>query len=126
VNLYVRVRDFGKGCIACQAGKVQDAGHLFPIGSKYRANRLRFYTPAIHGCCVKCNRYVGGGNVIAFREGIVQRYGQAYLDELDEYKRRADRGDLAPLTKDEARQISADHRRMARELGRKSNAVVCA
>src|SRR3990167_3519878 len=32
VNLFVRIRDHGKGCISCPDGSVQDAGHFFPVG----------------------------------------------------------------------------------------------
>ncbi len=126
VNLYVRVRDFGKGCISCETGKVEDAGHYFPIGSKYRVNRLRFDTRAIHGQCRACNSYKGGGNIHGYTAGLIRRYGEEFLLELDALKRDADQGLLAPLTKDEARQIAADHRKMARELGRKSNMAACA
>jgi hypothetical protein len=126
VNLYVRIRDFGKGCISCDTGAVEDAGHFYPIGSKYRVNRLRFDTRAIHGQCRKCNSYTGGGNVHGYRAGLIRRYGEAFLLELDDLKRSADQGLLEPLTKDEVRSIAAEHRKLARELGVRSNMAACA
>jgi hypothetical protein len=118
VNRYVRIRDFGKGCISCDTGAVEDAGHFYPIGSKYRVNRLRFDTRAIHGQCRQCNSFKGGGNVHGYRVGLARRYGEEFLLELDLLKRAADQGELERLTKDEARSIAAEHRKMTRELER--------
>jgi hypothetical protein len=117
VNAYVRARDAGLKCISCSTGNVEQAGHFFPIGSKYRCSRLRFWTKAIHGQCVQCN-HSAGGNVHGYIAGIVARYGADYLEELYEYKRRVDSGNVAPLSRDEVKQIAADHRRMTRELRR--------
>ena len=118
VNRYVRVRDQAKGCISCAGGVVEDAGRFFPIGSKYRCNRLRFDTEAIHGQCRKCNSYVGGGNLHGYIAGLESRYGRAFVDDLYELKAKADQGLLAPLTKEEVRSIAKEHRKLARELDR--------
>lgn len=125
VNLYIRVRDFAKGCISCPTGKVTDAGHRFHAGTKYRTSRLRFDPRCLNGQCEDCNRY-NGGRPAEYDAGYAARYGADALAELHELKRQADRGELPPLTKDEVRQIAVDHRRMARELGRASNAAACA
>jgi endogenous inhibitor of DNA gyrase (YacG/DUF329 family) len=126
VNLFVRVRDFGKGCISCDTGRVEQAGHFFPIGSKFRNNRLRFDTRAIHGQCIQCNNFVGGGNVRGYEAGLIARYGQTYVDELYEIKRQAEHGELAPLTREEVAEIKARHWKEAKVLGRASNAAACA
>lgn len=126
VNLYVRVRDFRKGCISCETGVVTDAGHLFPIGSKYRVNRIRLDPRQINGQCSKCNRFTGGGNATAHREGIVKRYGAEHLRMLDDLKRMADQGQLPPLTKDEVRSIAAEFRKRARDAGAAHAAAMCA
>lgn len=120
VNRYIVARDRHKGCISCGTGEVTDAGHFFHAGSKYRTSRLRFDHRVIHGQCSKCNRYVGGGNLHGYIEGIRQRFGEKYLQELYELKEQADRGELEPLTKDEVREIAAQHRRWAREIERKA------
>jgi hypothetical protein len=125
VNLYIRIRDFGKGCISCPTGKVTDAGHRFHAGTKYRTSRLRFDHRCLNGQCEDCNRY-NGGRPADYDEGYRARYGEAAWQELHELKRQADRGELLPLTKDEVRQIAIDHRRMARELGIASNAAALA
>ncbi len=79
-------------------------------------NRLRFYTRQIHGQCKQCNVYTGGGNRAGYEAGIIERYGQEYLDELYAYKALADQGKLERLTKEEVREMAAEHRRMTREL----------
>lgn len=118
VNAYVRARDRHKGCISCESGRVDDAGHFFPIGSKYRVNRLRFDTRAIHGQCRKCNSYVGGGNLHGYIAGLIRRYGQSYVDSLYEIKAEADQSVLDRLTKDEVKSIAKSHRVKRRELER--------
>lgn len=120
VNAYIRARDRGKPCISCGEREITDAGHFFHAGTKYRTSRLRFDERVIHGQCGHCNRYAGGGNIEAYTEGLRQRYGQEYLDVLYDLKRMADSGQLPPLTKDEVRQIAADHRARARELRRET------
>jgi hypothetical protein len=118
INAYVRVRDQGEGCISCETGSAEDAGHFFPIGSKYRCNRIRFDTEAIHGQCRKCNSYVGGGNLHGYIAGLEARFGRAYVDDLYALKAKADQGLLAPLTKEEVREIAREHRKLAREMRR--------
>lgn len=114
VNTFVRVRDFGKGCISCETGAVQDAGHLFPVGRKYMRSMFRFMVKVIHGQCRQCNR-MEGGNVHGYLAGLVKRYGQAYVDECNELKRQADTGELPKLTREMCKQIAAEHRTLARE-----------
>lgn len=117
VNRYVRLRDAKYGTCICGCGRgIDDAGHFFGVGSKWRTSRLRFETDAIHGCCAKCNRFVGGGNVVAFEAGLRARYGDEYVERLYEMKRRYELGEVPPLTKAEAWQIAADARRKCREL----------
>ena len=118
VNRYVRVRDQHKGCISCETGAVEDAGHFFAIGSKYRCNRLRFDTEAIHGQCRRCNSFLGGGNLHGYIAGLTKRYGGAYVEDLYRLRDKADQGLLAPLTKDEVRSIAKEHRKLAREMRR--------
>lgn len=117
VNLFVRARDYGLGCISCETGRVEQAGHFFPIGSKWRCHRLRFDTRLIHGQCVQCN-HSEGGNVHGYIEGIKRRFGPEKLEEMYAIKAAAERGELVPLTREEVREIKQSHWRMGRELAK--------
>ena len=86
VNAYVRHRDKDKKCISCDRsllseslGGGYDAGHYRSRGS---APHLRFRLDNIFGQCKKCNRYLSG-NVDKMRVGIVWRYGQEFLDRIE-------------------------------------------
>lgn len=116
VNRYIRARDRNNGCISCGSPDVDDAGHFIHAGSKYRTSRLRFDERVIHGQCARCNRFAGGGNNAEFREGLIHRYGEQYVNEIDQLKQMADRGDLPPLDKDEVREIKRTFARRAREI----------
>ena len=120
VNAFVRLRDRFKGCISCESGRVDDAGHLFPIGSKWRCHPLRLDPRLIHGQCRKCNSYTGGGNIHGYLAGLVQRYGQAYVDECYAIKNAAERGEIPLLTRDEVTATAAEFNRKARELRKAS------
>lgn len=110
VQKWARIRDAKYGvCICCGAPRIDDGGHYYPVGSKYRTSRLSLNPDQIHGCCSKCNRFVGGGNVHAYTEGLIARYGPQKIAELQELKRRADHGEDAPLTRDEVNQIKKDY-----------------
>jgi hypothetical protein len=116
VNAYVRLRDRNKGCISCDSGRVDDAGHLFPIGSKWRCHPLRLDTRLIHGQCRKCNSYTGGGNVHGYIAGLIQRYGQEYVDRCYAIKNAAERGEMPLLTREGVTAKATEFNRMVREL----------
>lgn len=115
VNTYVRLRDRPFGCISCATGKVEDAGHLFAIGAKYRCNPIRIDPRLIHGQCVECNHHLRG-NVHGYLAGLTARYGKDYVDLCYDIKRMADHGQLPKLTKDEVLAKAAEFRKLAREL----------
>jgi hypothetical protein len=115
VNAYVRMRDKHKGCISCSSRRVDDAGHFFPIGSKWRISFLRFNTKLIHGQCRKCNSYTGGGNLHGYIEGIKVRYGEEYLAEMYEIKRLAEQGEER-VTREALNLIAGEHRAKLREM----------
>lgn len=118
VNAYVRMRDAHKGCISCESGRVDDAGHLFPIGSKWRCHPLRLDIRLIHGQCRKCNSYTGGGNVHGYLAGLTDRYGRGYVDECYAIKNAAERGEIAPLTREEVKERAVEFNRLVREQRR--------
>lgn len=104
VNGFVRARDKDLGCISC--GKpVTEAGHYFHAGTKYQLSRLRLDPRNIHGQCTHCNRFKGGGNQHEYRKGLIIRYGERALTEIESLKRQADLGQEAPLTREEIMQI---------------------
>lgn len=120
VNKYIMARDRAAGyaCISCGNPNITEAGHLYHAGSKYRTSRLRFDHSVINGQCGDCNRYQGG-RPLEYSQGFIARYGQQAYDDMQELKRKADSGELEPLTKDEVRQIKTDHLRMAREIAKR-------
>ena len=85
-NSYIRVRDAGKPCICCgrtkdssAVGGAWDAGHYRSRGS---APHLRFDERNVHAQLKYCNRYQSG-NMAGYRLGLIERIGQAALDELE-------------------------------------------
>lgn len=70
-NAYIRARDKDKGCISC-GGPVQEAGHYFSQGHH---SALRFNEMNTNAQCTKCNCFLSG-NLIHYRQGLVNRYGE--------------------------------------------------
>ena len=79
VNRYIRERDKDRGCIACN-GPVEHAGHYFSQGHH---SALRYDETNIHGSCAKCNLFLHG-NLIHYRMGLVERYGEQYVKDLEQ------------------------------------------
>ena len=77
-NAFIRSRDKELGCISC-GGKIDHAGHYFSSGH-YSA--LTFDEDNVHGQCLKCNNFLHG-NLINYRMGLVDRYGDEYVIKLE-------------------------------------------
>lgn len=77
-NKFIRERDKDKGCISC-GGQVQQAGHYYAAGH-YTA--LRFNEVNTNGQCIRCNCFLGS-NAINYRKGLIQRYGEQIVKELE-------------------------------------------
>lgn len=78
-NAYIRQRDKGQPCYAC--GKQTDnmhASHYVP--STY--GPTRYNEMNVHSCCPACNLFKHG-NLIAYRETLVLRYGNKAVEELE-------------------------------------------
>jgi hypothetical protein len=88
-NKYIRLRDANKPCISC--GKVlkgkYDAGHFYSVGS---TPNLRFNEMNVHGQCVTCNQF-RHGNLLAYREGLINRIGIELVEQLDVQKTQEQR-----------------------------------
>lgn len=85
-NSYIRVRDAGKPCISC--GLPIDpadyaAGHFVTSGSN---SLLRFDEVNVNGQHnTRCNSHLSG-DIKNYRIGLVERWGQAELERLENTK----------------------------------------
>lgn len=86
VSLFVRQRDVKKWgtCISC--GKpitveTSQAGHFCPASSCGRD--LLFDLKNLAAECPRCNAW-DEGHLIGYRKGLVERYGEAYVQDLED------------------------------------------
>lgn len=79
---WIRLRDKELPCISCGGTEkdLWDGGHYFKAEL---FSGLIFNENNCHKQCRKCNRYQGG-NEIAYRMGLVERYGKEYVEKLEE------------------------------------------
>lgn len=79
---WIRERDKDLPCISCgrTSTKQWDAGHMYKaelftglIFDERNANKQ----------CSECNGVNMHGNVLEYHKGLIKRYGQKYVDELD-------------------------------------------
>lgn len=84
-NKYIRLRDEHLPCISCGRfhGGQYHAGHYRTVGS---APHLRFNEKNVHKQCAPCNNHLSG-NIIKYREGLLQRIGSAELDAIESNNR---------------------------------------
>lgn len=79
-NLFIRLRDKKHGCISCNKGVVEHAGHYYPLGS---FSGVRFDEINVNGQDVPCN--CGDyGNLEMYRQGLINKWGLKAVEELDE------------------------------------------
>ena len=78
-NEYIRLRDAGKSCISCGSHAVLEACHYYSAGNY---SGLRFNSMNVHGGCKKCNCFLHG-NLIEYRQGLINRYGEKYVKDLE-------------------------------------------
>lgn len=81
-NKWIRERDKDLGCISCGA-KVDHAGHYFSSG---HYSLLTFDEINVNGQCLRCNNFLHG-NLIHYRMGLVERYGDKVVIELENKSR---------------------------------------
>lgn len=86
-NKFIRERDKNLGCISCDNGKVENAGHYFSAG---QFPPLRFNEDNTNGQCVKCNKW-NHGALIQYGMGLQKKIGIDRVSKLNEiasdYKR---------------------------------------
>jgi hypothetical protein len=115
VNSMIRAADIAAGyrCIA-SGHQIADCGHFYHAGSKYRTSWLRFHHANLHGQGAHSNRYSGGGDAINYLQGLRDRYGDAYVAELEDFKRVQDHGGWPKPTREEVRALAKWARAMTR------------
>lgn len=96
-NAHVRERDRNLGCISCGAS-VEQAGHYHSQGHH---SALRYDPINTNGQCKRCNMFLHG-NLIKYRQGLVERYGEMVVLDLEQ---RANNNRLKKWTRDELETI---------------------
>ena len=81
-NAWIRDRDKDLGCISC-GKEINHAGHYFNAGH-YSA--LTFDEINVNGQCLRCNNFLHG-NLIMYRIGLVDKYGDKTVMNLEKKSR---------------------------------------
>ncbi len=109
-NAYIRERDYKLPCISCgtTANVQYHAGHFYTVGAY---PNLRFDEDNVHKQCGNnCNRKLHG-NVLAYREGLIQRIGEERFQSLESRKQTE-----LKLTLPEIKELIQKYRKMTKEL----------
>jgi len=117
---WIRLRDSEGGyglCISCNKmvaypnpDGMWHAGHLYPRSVTY--NALYFDEMNVHGQCHFCNTHLEG-NSMAFREGLIARYGEEVIEKLEKAKIM---GQGRKWYDHEYKELAAEYRRKSREI----------
>jgi len=82
VNKYVRMRDYGKGCISCEKSPEWSgqwhASHFRSVGA---ASSLRFNLWNIHKSCSVCNNWKSG-NISEYAPRLIEKIGKEKFEYL--------------------------------------------
>ena len=79
INKFIRDRDIENGCISCENGKVEEAGHFWSVGAN---SFIRYHPDNIHGQCGSCNRWKSG-NLLEYRLALIKKIGIKRVEWLD-------------------------------------------
>jgi hypothetical protein len=79
-NKWVRQRDEGEPCISCGSFKANQAGHYF---SQKCFSIVRYDETNVNLQCASCNLFKHG-NGPEYRIGLVRKYGEDAVKELEE------------------------------------------
>lgn len=117
---WIKLRDCPNGrgnCISCNKALTLPntdsqihAGHLWPKSVVY--NSLYFHPMNVHAQCAFCNTFLEG-NTLEYRKGVIRRYGEEILDELEEIKSQ---GMVQKLYDEDYRAMAKEYRKKSREL----------
>ncbi len=78
-NSFIRTRDKNKLCLCCGRAKIEHACH-FKSAGVYKS--LRWNEINVNGGCAQNNIWKGG-NLDSYRVGLIGRYGEEAVLELD-------------------------------------------
>lgn len=78
-NQFIRLRDKSRPCISCGSWNDLQAGHYFPAG---HYSWLRFDETNVNHQCKRCNYFLSG-NQAQYRVGLLTRYGQKTVENLE-------------------------------------------
>lgn len=90
-NAFVRKRDENETCISCDkfhSYPFWHCGHYYNVGS---FPWLRFHPINGNKQCCQCNTHKHG-NLIEYRKGLIKRYGEEKVKELDDLAAMGKRG----------------------------------
>lgn len=76
---FIRKRDEGQPCISCGSRNTSDASHYYSAG---HFPNLEFNEDNCHAACRRCNFFLSG-NLIHYRERLIQKIGLARVEALD-------------------------------------------
>ena len=99
-SIFIRRRDENQGCISCGKRiefKNCDAGHY--ISRKNMSTR--FDEQNVNAQCKECNQFKSG-NIPDYERGLVQKYGEGVLEELNTKKNESSKlssSDIVELIK---------------------------
>lgn len=79
---WCRLRDEKEPCISCKRTftKQWDGGHYYPAG---QYSGIIFNEMNVNKQCSECNGTLLHGNPIEYRKGLIQKYGEEKVKELD-------------------------------------------
>jgi len=94
-NKYIRQRDKEKGCISChrRLDDKYDAGHYLTYAG-HPAHR--FSEINVNAQCVQCNQHLSG-NLVNYRIGLVRRYGEDVVKDLEDRRNEEKRYTIEEL-----------------------------
>lgn len=108
---YIRMRDIADPCISCGTteSEIWDGSHLFKA-ELYTG--LIFNEMNVHKACRKCNYYLGG-NEAGYKDGLIKRYGEQYLKDIESIK---DSARSYKFSKEELINIKEIYKRKLKEI----------
>ena len=83
---WIRERDKDLPCISCNKTDAELGPNMFDSGHFFSAERfsgLIFDETNVHKQCKKCNGVNMHGNLVEYRKGLINRYGEDYVFELE-------------------------------------------
>lgn len=107
---FIRLRDKGLPCISCGSKSLKVDGGHYKKAEIYSG--VIFDEHNVHSQCQKCNRYEGG-NEANYRQGLVERYGEKYVLELE---KRANETRSYKYDKEELKEIKTKYQRLINQI----------